>query len=240
MNSARREQGTDLSPENQARSDAYAAQNGLPKAGAPTTGALAWRGRGSAAPGARQPGLRPRAGASVRAQYRYVLHPKVVGWSRSVALLRDTVSSVYDVTIGARPPPRLHGQRAATRSRPPAAERSARRRSIPRLYRRRAPDRGLASGGTVASPPHSRAAAARPAAPGVTFGVFDLLCRISLFSYVDKNCLHPTDCLISWSGCGVRRARALSGGDAGHRYPREVHLHVQRHKAPPPAPARCC
>eukprot|EP00288_Rhodomonas_lens_P015756 CAMPEP_0177697712 /NCGR_PEP_ID=MMETSP0484_2-20121128/4656_1 /TAXON_ID=354590 /ORGANISM="Rhodomonas lens, Strain RHODO" /LENGTH=272 /DNA_ID=CAMNT_0019208761 /DNA_START=354 /DNA_END=1172 /DNA_ORIENTATION=+ len=55
-------EGTDLSPTNMERSNAYAAQNKLPK-------------------------------------YKYVLHPKVVGWSRSVALLRDTCTAVYEVTI---------------------------------------------------------------------------------------------------------------------------------------------
>ena len=32
-------------------------------------------------------------------KYRHVLHPKVVGWSRSVSLLRHTCRYVYDVTI---------------------------------------------------------------------------------------------------------------------------------------------
>jgi len=55
-------EGTDLSPRNIAKSDTFAAQNGLPK-------------------------------------YKYVLHPKVVGWSRSVSLLRNSCPAVYDVTI---------------------------------------------------------------------------------------------------------------------------------------------
>eukprot|EP00802_Teleaulax_amphioxeia_P014084 Tamp_14143.p1 GENE.Tamp_14143~~Tamp_14143.p1 ORF type:complete len:385 (+),score=63.13 Tamp_14143:32-1186(+) len=56
-------EGTDLSRENIAKSDAFAAQNSLPR-------------------------------------YKYVLHPKVVGWARSVALLRGSCPAVYDVTIG--------------------------------------------------------------------------------------------------------------------------------------------
>lgn len=32
-------------------------------------------------------------------KYKHVLHPKVVGWSRSVSLLRHTCRYVYDVTI---------------------------------------------------------------------------------------------------------------------------------------------
>jgi len=56
-------EGTDLSPHNMAKSDAFASQNGLVK-------------------------------------YKHVLHPKVVGWARSIALLRATCPAVYDVTIG--------------------------------------------------------------------------------------------------------------------------------------------
>mmetsp|Transcript_11986 Transcript_11986/g.17293 ORF Transcript_11986/g.17293 Transcript_11986/m.17293 type:complete len:382 (+) Transcript_11986:82-1227(+) len=56
-------EGTDLSRENMVKSDAFAAQNSLPR-------------------------------------YKYVLHPKVVGWARSVALLRGSCPAVYDVTIG--------------------------------------------------------------------------------------------------------------------------------------------
>lgn len=55
-------EGTDLSRENMVKSDAFAAQNSLPR-------------------------------------YKYVLHPKVVGWARSIALLRGNCPAVYDVTI---------------------------------------------------------------------------------------------------------------------------------------------
>ncbi|EKX36980.1 hypothetical protein GUITHDRAFT_116847 [Guillardia theta CCMP2712] len=55
-------EGTDLSPHNMAKSDAFASQNGLTK-------------------------------------YRHVLHPKVIGWARSISLLRATCPAVYDVTI---------------------------------------------------------------------------------------------------------------------------------------------